>query len=140
MFKYTKNNLKKLEELFKEIGYTVRYERGNFQSGYCIVEHKKIAVINKFFDAEARINSLLEILNSIEVDAAELQDKTAAFYKKTLALSDQEEGEETKEDSAAAETETEDVSATEKESAGEEPAEKESPEAPAVETGKDLAE
>ena len=82
MFKYTKHTLKKLEELFKEIHYTIRYERGNFQSGYCIVEHKKIAVINKFFDVEARINCLLEILSTTEVEEDKLTEKTAVFYKK----------------------------------------------------------
>lgn len=80
MFKYTKHQLKKIEGLLEEIGYTIRYERGNFQSGYAIVEDRKIAVINKFFDAEARINSLLEILNGIDVDEKQLQEKTAAYY------------------------------------------------------------
>lgn len=81
MFKYTKHQLKKVENLLIEIGYTVRYERGNFQSGYAIVEDRKIAVINKFFDTEARINSLLDILSSIEVDTDQLEEKTAEFYQ-----------------------------------------------------------
>lgn len=68
MLTYTKHSLKKLETLLTELSYTVRYERGNFNSGYCIVENKKIIVINRFFDTEARISSLLEILGSIEVD------------------------------------------------------------------------
>ena len=62
MVKYTKSNLQKLELLFKEQEYTIRYEKGNFQSGYCVVQARKIAVINKFFDTEARINCLLDIL------------------------------------------------------------------------------
>ena len=73
MFKYTKHTLKKVEELFDQIKYTVRYERGNFQSGYCIVENKRIAVINKFYDAEARINCLIEILGKADIDADELE-------------------------------------------------------------------
>lgn len=81
MFKYTKHQLKKVEGLLVEIGYTIRYERGNFQSGYAIVEDRKIAVINKFFDTEARINSLLEILSGIEVNESQLEDKSADFYK-----------------------------------------------------------
>ena len=80
MFKYTKHQLKKIESLLEEIGYTIRYERGNFQSGYALVEDRKIAVINKFFDAEARINSLLEILSGIEVDESQLQEKSAEYY------------------------------------------------------------
>ena len=70
-----------MEALFSEIEYTIRYERGNFQSGYCIVENRKIAVINKFFDEEARINCLLEILSTIEVDPSSLNEKSADFYK-----------------------------------------------------------
>lgn len=82
MFKYTKHQLKKIEELFKELKYTIRYERGNFQSGYCIVENKRIAVVNKFFDTEARINCLIEILGTIEVDPTTLTEKTMEFYEK----------------------------------------------------------
>ena len=68
MFKYTKHTLKKIETLFSEMAYTIRYEKGNFNSGYCIVENRKIAVINKFFDTEARINVLLDIIESIEFE------------------------------------------------------------------------
>ena len=80
MFKYTKHQLKKIEGLLEEVGYTIRYERGNFQSGYAIVEDRKIAVINKFFDAEARINSLLDILSTIEIDESQLQEKSQEYY------------------------------------------------------------
>ncbi len=81
MFKYTKYSLKKLETLFEEIDYTIRYEKGNFQSGYCIVEDRKIAVINKFFDTESRINVLLEILGNVEVQESGLSDKSAALLR-----------------------------------------------------------
>ncbi len=82
MFKYTKHSLKKLEGLLEELGYTIRYEKGNFKSGYCIVENRKIAVVNKFFDTEARINCLLDVLNSIDVDESLFEEKTLAFYQK----------------------------------------------------------
>ncbi len=95
MFKYTKHTLKKMEDLFtKELEYVIRYERGNFQSGYCIVENRKIAVINKFFDVDARINCLLEILATIEVDATTLNEKSAEFYGilvKEIEANDKEE-------------------------------------------------
>ena len=32
-FKYNIAQLKKMEDIFKEGGYTVRYEKGNFQNG-----------------------------------------------------------------------------------------------------------
>ena len=86
MIKYTKHFLKKIEDLFVELEYTIRYERGNFQSGYCIVEDKKIAVINRFFEVEARINVLMEILRTVNVDINQLDDKHAALYKELSLL------------------------------------------------------
>ena len=81
MISYTKNTLQKIEELFEEIGYVVRYEKGNFQSGYCLVETRKIAVINKFFEAEGRIHSLMEILHNLEVEVEGLTEKSLKIYK-----------------------------------------------------------
>ena len=93
MFKYTKTTLQKLETVFDEIGYKVRYEKGSFQSGYCMVENRKIAVINRFFDTEARINVLLEILGTVEdeIDMESLTEKTAEFYDKILKFTSEEE-------------------------------------------------
>ncbi len=94
MFKYTKHSLKKLETIFKELDYTIRYEKGSFNSGYCIVEHKNIAVINKFFDTEGRINVLLEILSTIDVKKESLSEASFKFYKKLNQLSKSKEEEE----------------------------------------------
>ncbi len=81
MLNFTKHNLKKIEELFEEIGYQVRYEKGNFQSGYCMVEARKIVVINKFYDTEARINVLLDIIFKLDLLDVELSEKNAKFLK-----------------------------------------------------------
>ncbi len=73
MAKFTPAFLKKLEDLLKEQGYEVRYEKGNFKSGYCVLEAKKVVVINKFSTLESRIQALIEIIihltNSGEINA-----------------------------------------------------------------------
>lgn len=74
--RYTTTTLKKIEDVFDELDYVVRYEKGSFQSGYCIVETKRVAVVNRFFDTEARINCLLDILSKLEYDPAVLSDKS----------------------------------------------------------------
>lgn len=71
-FKYTANTLKKMEQLFEEARYQIRYEKGSFQSGYCILEDRRVAVINKFLNTEGRINALMEILPGIAFDPEEL--------------------------------------------------------------------
>ena len=39
--RYTQTTLKKIEAVFGELDYVIRYEKGNFQSGYCLVENRK---------------------------------------------------------------------------------------------------
>lgn len=90
--RYTKTTLQHLETIMEEIGYTVRYEKGSFNSGYCLVEQKKIAVINKFFDTEGRINSLNEILSNITFDESHLSESMQKFlHRWRKRTADQEE-------------------------------------------------
>jgi hypothetical protein len=78
---YTKTTLQKLEDLFGELKYTVRYEKGSFQSGYCLVEGKQIAIVNKFFETEARINTLVDILDRLEIPTEGLSEKAQKTLK-----------------------------------------------------------
>lgn len=84
MIKYTKSNLQKLEQIFQELTYTVRYEKGSFNSGYCIVEDKRVVVVNKFYDTEGRINVLLDILSTILVMEELLSEKSLKFFKQII--------------------------------------------------------
>ena len=70
--KNTKGWLEKIEILYKELQYNVRYEKGNFNSGYCLVMDKKVVVINKFLDTESRINILVDILTTFFIEESRL--------------------------------------------------------------------
>ena len=80
-FKYTPNTLKKLEGLFDEARYIIRYEKGHFNSGYCVLEERRVVVINKFLSVEGRINALIEILPSIAVNEEELSGDMLKWYR-----------------------------------------------------------
>ncbi len=82
--KITANTLKKLELLFDEARYLLRFEKGNFNSGYCILEDKKVIVINKFLNLESRINTLADILPNIQVIENELSSESLKFYKQLM--------------------------------------------------------
>lgn len=99
MVKFTRHGLQKLEQLFTELGYVVRYEKGNFNSGYCIVEDRKIVVINKFYDVEGRMSVLIDILLNLEFDPALLSEKSAKFYEKIR--SSQVDGDEVEEEASS---------------------------------------
>ncbi|HZH55301.1 MAG TPA: hypothetical protein VFD72_06590 [Sphingobacteriaceae bacterium] len=66
MLSYTAHSLEKLEKLFSKLGYRVRYEKGNFKTGACILQNTKVVVVNRFLDVEAKIHSLMGLLNGIE--------------------------------------------------------------------------
>ena len=65
--KITKIFQSKLENILESQEYKIRFEKGNFKSGYCIIKDKKVVVINKYFSLEGKINALIEIIKSIEI-------------------------------------------------------------------------
>lgn len=73
--KYTKHFLNKLEDIFSETDYALRYERGNFKSGYCILKDTKVAVINKFYSLEGKINCIVDILREIDPNTEKMTPK-----------------------------------------------------------------
>jgi hypothetical protein len=85
-FKYNAALLKKIEEIFKEGGYTVRYEKGSFQNGFCVLEKRRVVVINRFHEPDARINSMMEILGTIEdLELDKLSSESLELYQKIRA-------------------------------------------------------
>ncbi|WP_205686239.1 hypothetical protein [Chitinophaga parva] len=78
--KITPASLAKLEKIFEEAKYVLRFEKGTFNSGYCILEHKRVVVINKFLNLEGRINSLLDILPTIDLDESMLSSESLKLY------------------------------------------------------------
>lgn len=79
--KYNNTTLKNLQQLFVESEYSVRYERGQFKSGYCVIHDKKIIVINKFFDLKGTIESFLDILSQVHLQEMLLTDKSKNFLR-----------------------------------------------------------
>lgn len=78
--KYTQTTLDKIETLIEESGYIVRYERGSFQSGFCILEDKKVVVLNKFLQLEGRINTLIELIPQLKIDADTLTPESKKWF------------------------------------------------------------
>lgn len=79
--KFTPQNLQKIEAVFKSNEYVIRYEKGHFNSGYCILKDKKVIVVNKFYNVEARINCLVDIMQEMPIDTSMMGDeKLEKFY------------------------------------------------------------
>ena len=76
---YTQHTLEKLELLLKALEYKVRYEKGNFKTGACLLENSKVVVVNKFSNVESKINSLAELIQKIQADENLLDEKQKQF-------------------------------------------------------------
>jgi hypothetical protein len=84
--KYTQNILDKIERIIEESGYVIRYERGNFQSGYCILQAKKVVVLNKFLQTEGRINTSIELIPQLEINFDALTHESQKMYEEVLSV------------------------------------------------------
>ena len=82
--KYTQHNLDKLEDILSQSEYVVRYERGTFQSGWCLLEARKIVVLNKFLDAEGRINTLIELIPQLNINFDKLTHESQKLYEEVV--------------------------------------------------------
>ena len=82
--KPTQGNLDKLENILSQSSYVVRYERGTFQSGWCLLEAKKIVVLNKFLDTEGRMNTLIELIPQIQIDFDKLTLESQKLYEELV--------------------------------------------------------
>jgi len=54
-----------LEGAIKELGYSIRYEKGNFLGGECRLKEDKVVIVNKFLPLEGKIYTLALVINKI---------------------------------------------------------------------------
>jgi hypothetical protein len=80
MIKYSKHFQSRLEDLFTESDYVLRYEKGNFKSGFCVIKDKKVAIVNKYYPLEGKINCLIEIVRTIQLDVSRFSESNKKFY------------------------------------------------------------
>jgi hypothetical protein len=84
--KYTQHNLDKIEKVAEESGYVIRYERGTFQSGYCILQERKVIVINKFFQTEGRMNALIDLMPQLDINFDGLTHESQKVYDEVMSV------------------------------------------------------
>lgn len=84
--KFTQNTLDKVEKIAEESGYVMRYERGSFQSGYCILQAKKVVVLNKFLPTEGRINTLIDLMPQLNINFDSLTLESQKLYSELMTM------------------------------------------------------
>ncbi|WP_257668164.1 hypothetical protein [Parapedobacter tibetensis] len=81
MLPNTQHSLDKLESLLKDLGYKVRYEKGNFKTGACMLQSSKVVVVNRFSNLEMKISALVILLRDMQTDSGMLDEKQKQFLR-----------------------------------------------------------
>jgi hypothetical protein len=60
--------LQDLKSLANQMGATVRFERGDFKGGYCLLKDSKVVVINKLSNTQKKVMTLAAALSELGID------------------------------------------------------------------------
>ncbi|MDP9048662.1 MAG: hypothetical protein M3N14_11030 [Bacteroidota bacterium] len=67
--------------MLRTAGYRVRYEKGNFKTGACLLQHSRVVVVNKFSGLESKILAISELACELEIDYNMLDEKQIVFLQ-----------------------------------------------------------
>jgi len=67
--------LQELKSVADQLGASVRFEKGDFKGGYCIIHEKKVIVINKFANLQKKVMILSAALKELGVESIYLSPR-----------------------------------------------------------------
>ena len=74
-----------LEELALQLGIELRYEKGDFEGGYCILKSQKVLVVNKRLTDARKASSLAHALSEYGVETTYIKPKLREFIEDDAA-------------------------------------------------------
>ncbi len=77
--------LEELENFVRGLGLILRYERGDFEGGYCVLKEQKMIVINKLANTQKRISLLAQSIVEIGVDESLMPENVKSIIEDELA-------------------------------------------------------
>jgi hypothetical protein len=74
-----------LEELTGQLGIQLRYEKGDFDGGYCILKEQKVLVVNKRLHDMRKASVLAQALSEFGLDSVFIKPALRKFIEDELA-------------------------------------------------------
>jgi hypothetical protein len=68
-----------LEQIAGQLGVVIRYEKGDFDGGYCILKAERILVVNKRLSPQKKASVLALGMNAIGLDSIFLKPALREF-------------------------------------------------------------
>ncbi len=79
--------LAELHELAKQIGVTIRYEKGDFEGGYCILKDQGVLLVNKRLFPQRKSAILAIAINEIGLDNVYVKPALREYIEDEIARS-----------------------------------------------------
>jgi hypothetical protein len=76
--------LDELKEIALQKGIKVRFEKGDFNGGYCILKSEKVIVINKLAQTQRKLLILVEALKEIGIEDIYINPKLRNIIENSL--------------------------------------------------------
>ncbi|MCH7973424.1 MAG: hypothetical protein IIB07_08675 [Bacteroidetes bacterium] len=67
--------LQELKDLAQQLGAVVRFEKGDFKGGYCLLKENKIIIINKMANYQRKVMILAAALKELGIEEMYLSPK-----------------------------------------------------------------
>lgn len=81
--------LEELQEACQSIGYRIRFERGDFAGGACILKDQQLLVVNKRFTIERKLSTIARALHEIGIDEVYIKPAVRTFIEDEIARTEQ---------------------------------------------------
>ncbi len=79
--------LTELESLAKQLHISLRYEKGDFTGGYCVVKHQRTIIANKKLPLQKKLNVLAHGLSEIGLEEIFVKPTLREFIDDEIAKS-----------------------------------------------------
>lgn len=79
--------LQELKAVADQLGVSVRFEKGDFKGGYCIVHDKKVIVINKMTNLQRKVMILSSAVKELGVEDIYLSPRIREVIEEMSGLS-----------------------------------------------------
>lgn len=77
--------IQELQEVASQLGVTIRYERGDFEGGYCILREQKILLVNRRLFPAKKASVLAMAMHEIGLDDMYLKPAVREYIEDEIA-------------------------------------------------------
>jgi len=82
--------VEELQEIARQIGVTVRFEKGDFEGGYCLLRDQRLVLINKRLMPSRKASTLALALQSIGLETIFLKPALRQYIEDEAVKAERE--------------------------------------------------